>query len=52
MFDSYKMFLKADVMYMQNRHMPEGWLFVNFLAMPGYYKFYLTKPDSSGFQLR
>jgi hypothetical protein len=47
MFDSYKTFLKADVMYMQNRHMLEGWLFVNFLAMLGYYKLYdrLGKAD-------
>jgi hypothetical protein len=40
MFDSYKTFLRADVMYMQNRHVMEGWLFVNFLAMLGYYKLY------------
>jgi hypothetical protein len=40
MFDSYKTFLKADIMYMQNRHVLEGWLFVNFLAMLGYYKLY------------
>jgi hypothetical protein len=40
MFDNYKTFLKADVMYMQNRHVLEGWLFVNFLAMLGYYKLY------------
>jgi hypothetical protein len=40
MFDSYKTFLKADIMYMRNRHALEGWLFVNFLAMLGYYKLY------------
>jgi hypothetical protein len=40
MFDSYKTFLRADVMYMQNRHVLEGWLFVNFLSMLGYYKLY------------
>lgn len=40
MFDSYKTFLKADVLYMQDRHVLEGWLFVNFLAMLGYYKLY------------
>jgi hypothetical protein len=40
MFDSYKTFLKADVMYMRNRHALEEWLFVNFLAMLGYYKLY------------
>jgi transposase len=40
MFDSYKTFLRADSMYMQNRHVLEGWLFVNFLAMLGYYKLY------------
>jgi hypothetical protein len=40
MFDSYKPFLRADSMYMPNRHVLEGWLFVNFLAMLGYYKLY------------
>jgi hypothetical protein len=40
MFDSYKTFLKADVLYMQDRHVLEGWLFVNFLAMLGYYRLY------------
>jgi CRISPR-associated Cas5-like protein len=47
MFDSYKTFLGADLMYMQNRHVLEGWLFVNFLSMLGYYKLYdrLRKAD-------
>jgi transposase len=40
MFDSYKTFLQADRMYMQNRHVLEGWLFVNFLSLLGYYKLY------------
>ena len=40
MFDSYKTFMKADVTYMQNRHVLEGWLFANFLAMLAYYKLY------------
>jgi hypothetical protein len=40
MFDSYKTFMKADVMYMQNRHVLEGWLFANFLAMLAYYKLF------------
>jgi IS4 transposase len=31
MFDSYKTFMKADVTYMQDRHVLEGWLFVNFI---------------------
>jgi hypothetical protein len=39
-FDSYKTFLRADVMYMRNRHVLEGWLFVNFPATLGYYKLY------------
>jgi hypothetical protein len=38
MFDSYKNFMKGDVTYMQNRHVLEGWLFTNFLAMTAYYK--------------
>jgi hypothetical protein len=40
MFDSYKNFLKADASYMQNRHVMEGWLFVNFIAMIAYYKLF------------
>jgi IS4 transposase len=40
MFDSYKNFMKGDVTYMQNRHVLEGWLFANFLAMMAYYKLY------------
>ena len=41
MFDSYKKFLEADVSYMQNRHVMEGWLFANFIAMIAYYKLYV-----------
>jgi transposase len=40
MFDSYKSFMKADVSYMQNRYVLEGWLFTNFIAMLAYYKLY------------
>ena len=40
MFDSYKYFLKADRMYMQNRMVLEGRLMENFLAMIAYYKLY------------
>jgi transposase len=40
MFDSYKNYLDADVSYMQNRYVLEGWLFANFLAMIAYYKLY------------
>jgi hypothetical protein len=41
MFDSYKNFMEADVTYMQNRHVMEGWLFANFIAMIAYYKLYV-----------
>jgi transposase len=40
MFDSYKNFLNADKMYMQNRYVLEGWLFCNFLAMIAYYSLF------------
>ena len=40
MFDSYRNFLKADRMYMQDRIVLEGWLMANFLAMIAYYKLY------------
>ena len=40
MFDSYKNYLDADVMYMQDRHVMEGWLFANFIAMIAYYKLF------------
>jgi len=40
MFDSYKNFLQADKMYMQDRHVLEGWLMANFIAMIAYYKLY------------
>ena len=41
MFDSYKNYLEADVSYMQNRYVLEGWLFANFIAMIAYYKLYM-----------
>ena len=41
MFDSYKNYLDADVSYMQNRFVMEGWLFANFIAMIAYYKLYV-----------
>ncbi|TAD85860.1 MAG: hypothetical protein EAY75_10150 [Bacteroidetes bacterium] len=40
-FDAYKNFLLADVMYMQNRYVLEGWLTANFIAMIAYHKLYL-----------
>ena len=40
MFDSYKNFLKADLMHMQNRYVLEGWLTANFIAMIAYHKLY------------
>jgi transposase len=40
MFDSYKTYCAGDVMYMQNRHVAEGWLLGNFIAMLAYYKLY------------
>ena len=39
MFDSYKNYLDADVSYMQNRYVLEGWLFANFIAMIYYSRF-------------
>jgi transposase len=41
MFDSYKNYLQADVSYLQNRYVMEGWLFANFIAMIAYYKLYV-----------
>jgi hypothetical protein len=41
MFDSYKNYLDADVSYMQNRYVLEGWLFANFIAMIAYYKLFM-----------
>jgi hypothetical protein len=41
MFDSYKNYLEANVSYMQNRYVLEGWLFANFIAMIAYYKLYV-----------
>jgi hypothetical protein len=40
MFDSYKTFMKGDVTYTRNRHVLEGWLFTNFIAMMAYYKLF------------
>lgn len=40
-FDAYKNFLKADLMYMQDRHVTEGWLTANFIAMLAYHKLYV-----------
>jgi hypothetical protein len=40
MFDAYKNFLKADIMYMQDRNVLEGWLAANFIAMIAYYKLF------------
>lgn len=40
MFDSYKHFLDADKMYMQDRYVLEGWLMANFIAMIAYYKLF------------
>lgn len=40
-FDSYKNFLQADIMYMQNRYVTEGWLTANFIAMIAYHKLYV-----------
>lgn len=39
-FDAYKNFLGADVMYMQNRYVLEGWLMANFIAMIAYHKLF------------
>jgi len=41
MFDSYKNYLDADLTYMQNRYVLDGWLFANFIAMIAYYKLYV-----------
>jgi len=46
MFDSYKNYLDADVSYMQNRYVLEGWLFANFIAMIAYYKLYVRLRQS------
>jgi len=46
MFDSYKNYLDADVSYMQNRYVLEGWLFANFIAMIAYYKLFVRLRQS------
>jgi hypothetical protein len=38
MFDSYKNHLAADATYMRDRHVLEGWLFANFLAMIAHFR--------------
>ncbi len=45
MFDSYKNILKADIMYMQDRHVLEGWLAANFIAMIAYYRLFQRLKD-------
>jgi hypothetical protein len=40
LFDSYKNFIEADRMYMQDRYVLEGWLMANFIAMIAYYRLY------------
>lgn len=40
-FDAYKNFLQADVMYMQDRYVAEGWLMSNFIAMLAYHKLFV-----------
>jgi transposase len=45
-FDSYKNFLGADVMYMQNRYVMEGWLVANFIAMLAYHKLFVRLRDA------
>jgi hypothetical protein len=40
MFDSYKNFLHADKMYMQDRYVLKVWLMANFIAMTAYHKLY------------
>lgn len=46
MFDSYKTFLKADVLYMQDRNVLEGWLAANFIAMIAYYRLFTKLKDA------
>ena len=46
MFDGYKNFLKADVMYMQDRNVLEGWLAANFIAMIAYYRLFTRLKDA------
>ena len=43
LFDIYNNYLDADVSYMQNRYVMEGWLFANFIAMMAYYKLYVRQ---------
>lgn len=46
MFDAYKHFLEADKTYMQDRHVFEGWLMANFIAMIAYYRLYTALKDA------
>lgn len=39
-FDAYKNFLGADITYMQNRYVMEGWLAANYIAMIAYHKLF------------
>ena len=46
MFDAYKHFLEADKTYMQDRHVFEGWLMANFIAMIAYYRLYAALKEA------
>ena len=46
MFDSYINFLKADLLHMQNRYVPEGWLTAILMAMVVYHKLYTRLRDA------
>jgi hypothetical protein len=47
MFDSYKNFLSADAMHMQDRYVTEGWLLANFLAMRAYQKLFIRLKEKN-----
>ena len=47
MFDSYKNYLEADKTYMQDRHVLEGWLMANFIAMIAYYKLFTRLKEAN-----
>ena len=46
MFDAYKHFLEAAKTYMQDRHVFEGWLMANFIAMIAYYRLYAALKEA------
>jgi hypothetical protein len=46
MFDGYKIFLKAEIMYMQDRNALEGWLVANLIAMIAYYRLFTRLKDA------